>query len=290
MEQWPSIFRVEGNVLHITPHEPWLTKFYNNARDGQSLDEPLPTQMAGGGHVGVVEPRVEVKQGFLLGQQGGAKARGLHKPGPTIPTACYVRLGEFGFVLPKRGPGGGEFANPGRPTTRPLNAQLAGRDSSGVVDVGIQVTDGVILPHNGENKEKGQKPRIHRTKDPMPTVCAGLTKHIAFAFLYTYNGKANITSLEKPGTTITTVERHAIGEMQVIVQASLDDCYLTVGLRMLDIREQADGQGCPPDYKFVCKSKKDNQRHIGNMVPPPMAEAYVGAALEPILPLLEVPA
>lgn len=269
-EQWPSIVRLDGDTLHIQPHEPWLVKFYNNARNGQSLAEPLPTLTTGGNkagsHIAVVQPEVSLTQDFILGQHGGATARTTKLPGPTIPTACFVRLGEFGFILPKRGPMGGHESNPGRPKTAPLNAQVAGRDSSHVVDVGIAVDDGVILPHNGE--DKGQKPRFHSVKKGFPTICASRAKNIAFVYLYAYHGK-------------TTA-----GLGQGVVKARIEDCYLTVGMRPLTIREQALGQGCPPSYKFPCKTKRATQNQVGNMVPPPMAKAYVHAATKPILPLL----
>jgi len=247
--QWPEMVKRVGDELHITPPDPFITKFYNNGV-AKPITNPLDTLTAGaaGGHLGVVQ----------------------------------VSFTDKSFVLPSRGTKGGIYANKGRHLKRPLNTQVAGKKSSDFVDLRLEMLNPVILPHNGENKAKGQKPRRHPTNQPFPTICASREKAIAFVFLYTYNGKANATDLRRPSTTFTCVERHALVETRIVVKARIEDCYIDVGLRMLTIEEQAGGQGFPPGYRFI-GTKKHMQRQVGNAVPPPLAEAVVEGILAPII-------
>lgn len=95
---------------------------------------------------------------------------------------------------------------------------------------------------------------------------------VAFVFLYTFNGKANATPLERGSTTVSNVERH------MVVEVRLEDLFFDVGLRMCTVRELARFQTFPDSYQFTGK-KEDMQRHIGNAVPPDAAYVFVKAAL-----------
>lgn len=53
----------------------------------RSIDLPMPTITAGGGHVGIVEP-------MLLGQQSGATGRPVSMPSPTVATSGAISLVE----------------------------------------------------------------------------------------------------------------------------------------------------------------------------------------------------
>lgn len=59
--------------------------------------------------------------------------------------------------------------------------------------------------------------------------------------------------------------------------------------RMFEIEELAKAQGCPEGYVFI-GNKEDKTRQIGNMVPPPIARAFVAAQEDADARLLIAPA
>jgi DNA (cytosine-5)-methyltransferase 1 len=68
--------------------EAFLVVLRNHA-DVSSLDDPTPTIVAGGTHVGLAEPELRP---FVLGQHGGGVARGVDEPLPTVTTDGFVRV------------------------------------------------------------------------------------------------------------------------------------------------------------------------------------------------------
>lgn len=78
--------------------EPFLVVLRNHAAS-RGLDLPLPTVTVSGNHFGLVEPMVEP---MILGQHGGATARPVSRPVPTVATLGAISLVEP-FIVPNFG-------------------------------------------------------------------------------------------------------------------------------------------------------------------------------------------
>lgn len=222
-----------------------------------------------------------VDHAFVVGQQDGNVCRPTSDPCMTVATAGYVRVAQIRCLVPQRGPHGGPNSNLPRSVTEPSHTVLAGRRHGSVAEAriftrtgGLEVrftsVDPVILPHHGERP--GQQPRVHRARDPAPTVPARRKLDAAFPFIVTYNGKPQADPTSEPATTITTRPRH------YVVSARLVDAYADLGYRPVKAREAALLQGFPPGVKLV-GSAEAQQRGIGNAVPPPLIDAVVSALL-----------
>lgn len=119
---------------------------------------------------------------FTLGQQGGAEARDLSEPLPTVATAGYVRLAEARFLLPETGPAGNGTGNPPRDVTQPLATIRAARGGGHLVEPVIVQTGGPAW--SGEATRDAD--------DPMPTL---LTRdHLAIA------DARLVVSIDRPDT------------------------------------------------------------------------------------------
>lgn len=238
--------------------------------------EPIATESTGGA-IRVGEVRCVVDVGFGSDQGEWSHSKDVTEVLGSVPASNRFALAESRVILPSRGPHGDENSNPPRPTSRELPTVLAEKQTGHIVKHGVYASPGVILPHNGERKgkqpgEKGQAPRMHDPTNPMPVIPASRGFEIAFAFIFTQNGNANVRAETEPNTTITTHERHSYWTVR------LADLFLDVGMRMLTILELARGQDFPDDYTFLGNGD-DQRRLIGNAVPCLLAMAVTMAML-----------
>lgn len=136
--QWPPWLVRHDDHLHIYATEeanPFLSKWNRNG-DGQSIQDPAGTVVAGGQHLGVVQPQFRVMDPallplthsdgsrrersttlpspgvtgahrgelaiaeFTIGQQQGAVARPATDPSATVATAGFIRVAELRCLLP----------------------------------------------------------------------------------------------------------------------------------------------------------------------------------------------
>lgn len=102
--QSPRTHAVNEPLPTVTSHgagslvQPFLVKLRGTSDDqvhkysAASLDAPMPTVTAGGGHVALVSPHIV--EPALLGQQSCAALRPVSQPAPTVATAGAIALVE----------------------------------------------------------------------------------------------------------------------------------------------------------------------------------------------------
>lgn len=283
-DAWPSFFRVR--CFTIGAGGP--------ARQGEPSSAERPLRSL------TTDPHLALcDAAFILGQQGGAVARGTGEALPVIPAAGYLRLAGAEFVLPPLGKHarGGE-ANKPRSTADPLNTILAEKTSAHVAEARLEVRP-FLVPQHGERP--GQAPRIHDANEPLPTIPTSALPRLAGLLIVTYNGQEKTArDANDPLGTVTGADRLALAEVLVAnlhrpetnrglahggnmplpaitgspqlaaVEAACEvraeDIYVHATLRMLTTLELARGQGFPDTYEFT-GTKRSKTRQIGNAVP-----------------------
>lgn len=252
--------------------EPIVTH-YRGQSIGRSVDQPLPTLTAGGGHLGLVEPvLVEVnhsgddsrrpldvdaplptlstRNGFGLAEPlvvpygPRAEARAVSQPVPTILTKDRL-----GVATPTLEPWVlGRHSNVlARDVDKPLPT-VTGSGAGYLVQP-------FIVPQYGE--APGQAPRIHDVDKPLPAV----TSHGAGALVEPV--------LAEPASDVDP-------RRLIVVDGVV--CLLDIRFRMLQTPELARATGFDDDYQFV-GTITDVTKQIGNAIPVNLAAALVGAML-----------
>jgi DNA (cytosine-5)-methyltransferase 1 len=90
-----TLERIENGLIRNNWPEPFLVVLRNHMA-GRSLDDPLPTIAANGGHIALAQP-------FVLSQASGGVGRAVDHPLPTVVTGGAVSL-----IAPYYGSGSGE--------------------------------------------------------------------------------------------------------------------------------------------------------------------------------------
>lgn len=259
--------------------EPFLVILRNNCT-ARSVDAPLPTITAGGGHIGLIE--MDLKP-FVLGQQSKASARSVENPVPTVSTAGAISLIEptvEPFLVP---PAHGERLRE-TPRTRDVRRPLPTVTSHrtwGVVQP-------FITPQFGERD--GQEPRTHDVDKPLPTVTSHGAGAIVEPFVTPYYGSTKVgKTVNEPLDTVTTKSRFGLVEPVVgsdggrLVEVNGQLYRLDIRFRMLKNHELARAMGFSDDeteYEFVGTGEQVT-RQIGNAVPVNTAVALVDALMAP---------
>lgn len=254
----------------------------------QSVDEPLPTLTASGGHMGLAEP-------FVLSAASGGAPRPVSEPVPTIvskggmglvdafimgtgqrnlnprsvddplPTVMpNHRLNLFrGVIVPPLGVHhrGGK-ANKAYPVDEPLKT-ITRRGGGHLVSAHIQT-------HFGERQ--GQDPRVHSVEEPLPALTSR-EPALVEGVLVNYHGQGEgAASIDDPMPTFGTKQQ--IG----LVQPVIGNRRLDIRFRMLQPHELAGAMGFESTYHFIGK-RADVIRQIGNAVAVNMAKALVKSLL-----------
>jgi DNA (cytosine-5)-methyltransferase 1 len=94
-----TLARIYAGAQKFNWPEPFLVVLRNHMA-GQSLDQPLPTIAANGGHIALAQP-------FLVKQNFRRDVQGVDDPTPTIMTVARLGLAEP-FILNRNGEGYGE--------------------------------------------------------------------------------------------------------------------------------------------------------------------------------------
>lgn len=257
--------------------KPFLVVLRNHMA-GQSIDGPLPTITAEGGHIGLAEPFLM----HITHAGPGDRARSIDDPVATVTTA---NRGEIGlvepFVIPQQSSG----------APRPVSQPLPTISTAGA----ISVIEPFIVPFLGERQ--GQDPRVRSIHDPLQTITTQNPIGLVQPHLVKYNGTALAQSVDEPIDTIPTKDRFALVEPFVIhaahgtkkgdsearraqsldqplgtltgsnrfalVMPQVDGYVLDIRFRMLQPHELSAAMSFPKTYQFA-GNRGDQVRQIGN--------------------------
>lgn len=214
----------------------------------KSVDIPLPVFVAGGKHLGLVEP-------FLVNMKGQSDAASIDKPAPTITAhARHLALCEP-FLLPHRHAG---FCkdNPPRSTEEPLPTLTACSSDIGLVQP-------FLVEYHAEKRDG--EARVRSLDDPLPTQTTENRFGLAEPFLVKYFRTGTAQPVSKPLDTVTTKPRFGL------VEPVADGYRLDIRFRMLQPHELAAAMSFE-GYEFT-GTKEQKVRQIGNAVPVRTAEA-----------------
>lgn len=256
-----TLRRIEQGLLRFggAAAEPFLLILRRNM-GARSLDVPAPSVLAGGQHIGVVEP-------FVLSQQSGGAPRQVGLPIPTVAAKGAVSLVQP-FLVPRYGERPGQT-----PRTHSID------DPAPTVPATCQhglVEPFVLQVNHGENRDgkRGNGGRVRSIDQPVPTVTAtsrGLA--IAQPFMVPYYGTGGADSVEEPVRTLTAKDRLGLAEP--------DALHFDIRFRMLQPHELAAAQGFPGDY-FFHGNREDVVRQIGNAVPVNLSTALCESLLRAV--------
>jgi len=236
---------------------------------------------------------------FLVVLRGTSKTSSVNRPLPTITGGGR----HFGlcepFILP-------QFSTlDGRSVDRPLNTITT-------TSRGIGLVEPFIVPFFGEGK--GQKPRFHSVKAPLPAVTSHGAGGLVEPFLVTVNhgdgeeknaSDRRVHDINDPHPTVTSRRGTALVEPMLmkyygtgiakgvdepldtvttkqrfgLVEPVFDGYRLDIRFRMLQNHELAAAQGFDPKYQFS-GNKSEVTKQIGNAVPVNLAESLVAALLQ----------
>lgn len=222
--------------------DSFLVMFYgtNTAR---SLDRPVPTVTAQGGHIGIANP-------FLVRYFGRSGAESVDSPLSTI--AAQNKHGLITpFILPHD-----QFTKSNQlclvdSVDRPMRTVSARNGDN------QYLVSPFLVPHFGERP--GQTPRTHSLDEPVPSVTGSKgAGSLVSPFLVPYYGQSKTNSVDDPLGTVTTKDRFAL--------VTPDGVALDIFFRMLQPRELARAQGFPDSFEFA-GNKGEVVRQIGNAVP-----------------------
>jgi DNA (cytosine-5)-methyltransferase 1 len=284
-----TVQRIYAGAARFNWPEPY-TVVLRRHMAARSIDLPLPTVVANGGHVGLATPvligqhhdrpirsvqepapaittvaRVGLVEPFVLSQGQGGEGRGVSEPLPTIPCG-----GAHSLITPYYGGGSGKSC---KPVDRPLDT-ITTLDRFGLV---------VPTTHAGGHN------RARDVTDPLPTLTTAKRGELAFitASFGERDGQLPRThDLELPMPTIPAqgsvrLAQAVAGEGGEGDDLEVDGQRYDILFRMLHWRELARAMSFSDDdqeYEFA-GNKTEITRQIGNAVPVRTARALVRAAL-----------
>jgi DNA (cytosine-5)-methyltransferase 1 len=221
----------------------------------RSVDQPLPTLTAGGGHLALCEP-------FIIGAGGptyGAKPRSVDQPLSTVLTQEHKCLVEP-FITAYHN--GERLEHRNHSIDQPLPTQDTSNRFALVEPIIVQ-TD-----------QQSSNGACSRSLDqPLGTVVSKQSMLLVEPMIVKYYGKgSNFRSVDEPIPTITGKQRFALVEFDGR-QVQLD-----IRTRMLQPHELSAAHSFPKAYKFT-GNKEDQTKQIGNSVPVQLAAAHAHAAL-----------
>lgn len=209
----------------------------------RSIEQPVPTLTAGGGHVGLVDPFIVTPGGCDL-----RGARSVREPLPTVLARDRFAVVEPFVVHTTHGGRTHALDRPLPTVTGANRGELA-------------VVEPFLL-----SQASGGAPRP--VSSPTPTFVTKGAVSLVEPFLVSYYGNGSATPTREPVPTVTAKDRFGLVE-----PASLD-----IRFRMLQPHELAAAMGFPAGYRFA-GNRGDQVRQIGNAVSVNVADALVTAAL-----------
>jgi DNA (cytosine-5)-methyltransferase 1 len=244
-----------GIKKYVTPSEPFLVMLYGS-NTVRSLDQPLPTVTANGGHIALCEPFI-----VNIDHQGGNgdQTRAIDKPLATITTKARAALVEPFLVAVNHGDTGTSASSRVASVDEPLATVTCKR--------GTALVQAFLIGSGGP--EYAAKPKS--IDDPVGTVMTENHKALVQAFLVKYNATAKAQSVDDPLDTVTTKDRFAL------VTTEHGTFAIDIRFRMLEPHELAAAQGL--DNYVLKGNKQEIVKQIGNAVPRNMAMALCSQVL-----------
>jgi DNA (cytosine-5)-methyltransferase 1 len=259
--------------------EPFLVMLYG-ANDARSINRPMPTVTAQGGHVGVCEPFIVqfnrnskpvstneplpaqttkehfgVCRPFLVKYYGTNKFSSVEEPVPTLTTKDRFAVCSP-FIMGVGGPKGSQ--NP-RSIDRPLGTVVTEQHAA--------LVQPFIIPTN-----HGKDKRSHSVDKPMPTITSVDAWGVIQPFVLGQQSCAAPRSVDKPIPTVASAGAIAL------VQPKIDGHVLDIHFRMLKPHELARAMSFGDDYKFE-GNREAQVKQIGNAVPVMLAKELCKALL-----------
>ena len=281
--------------------DPFLVHFRNHC-DGKSVNEPLNTLTAGGGHHGLAVPfrfkmvgrnpgvsasladplptivaaaaNHAIMVPYVLNYHGGTdpdrdgteRSCSVDEPIPVIPTE-----NRYGLVAPFIVPHFGERPDQ-EPRTHGLDEPLPTITGHGAGSIAAPFF--LAVNHGGDDD------RSHDPRDPLATLTAKTGHSIVVPWLTKYNGTGGVQDTGEPVGTISTHDRFGLA-MASLVETMRALEVVDIGFRMLDVDELARAQGFPDGY-VLTGTKADQVRQVGNSVSPLVAKALCETIAEAV--------
>lgn len=243
-----TLARIHAGAVKFRWPEPYLVVLRNHMA-GHSVDAPLPTIAANGGHIGLAQP-----QPFILNRHGDgygeARAHSLDHPAPTINCDGGGYLVEP-FILSRQGGGCAHGMDEPTPTQTAKHSHV------------------LISPYYGS----GSGETCCSAEQPLPTV----TSKARFGMVVpvTHDDDSNrARPVDEPLPTLTTAHR---GEQALVEGTAAYDILF----RMLEPHELAAAMGfdgADQPYAFT-GTKTEKIKQIGNAVSVAKMKACVSAIM-----------
>lgn len=234
-----TLARIEAGLRKFVG--PYAVHLRNNMTAG-TLESPLLTITAGGGHHGVAVPY----QYQLIGN-GAGRSRGIEQVLPTIVAARE----NHGVVMPYLVPNFGERAGQ-CPRTHDLNHPAPAITGHGA--------GGLVVPFLSQYYGTGEGSAVG---SPLPTIVTKDRHALVQA-------RIDPCCLDWP-----VADTEAMRSLQATMRSM---GVADIGFRMLQNHELAAAQGFPANYVFA-GTKAEVTKQIGNSVSPPVAAAITRTIL-----------
>lgn len=258
------------------------------ANSARSIEDPLSTLTAGGGHHALIEP-------FVIPVTHGGGTERSHDIEQPLPTITCANRGELAvveaFVLQQQSGGVPRRTDEPLPTIATDGAQM--------------LVEPFLVPHFGERPT--QAPRTHSIDEPVPTIAATGQIDIVQPFLVSAGGpKVGARSTEEPMNTVLTRGHMALVEPVIasyygtglgvspvsdplptvttkdrfaLVMPVVNGQALDIRLRMLKPHELAKAMSFGDDYQFA-GNQGEQVKQIGNAWPCRLGQALIETLLE----------
>lgn len=227
--------------------EPFLVMLYGTGK-ARSVDEPVPTVTAGGGHIGLCEPFV-----VQMNHKNDAP-RSVDQPIATVTaTSADFALVEP-FLIGAGGPSGS--GRQPRSVDDPLGTVMTENHTA--------LVEPFIVPLNHGAGDL----RSYSMDLPMPTLTTIDALGMIEPYLVKYYGTGGEQATDEPLGTITAKDR--FGLVQTV--------GLDIRFRMLQPHELARAMSFPDDYQFS-GNRELKVKQIGNAVPVGLAQALCSALI-----------
>ena len=266
-----TLARIEKGIIKYWGEwaEPYLVILRGQSTT-RSVNDPLPTLTAGGGHMGLVCP-------IDNGSGGG----GCRSTDDTISTIVVKQrhslvtpliMGKYRTSTCKPADSnpiptlatesGPQVINPlimGKHSDSPCQDATTAPVPTLTTKAGPQLVNPLVIGQHTCSAARDA------TVSPLSTLTTAAHIHLVTPLLISYYGTGVATPVTKPMPTVTTKQRFGL-------VSPTDE--LGIGYRMLHAPELARGTGFHNEYKFA-GNKTQIVKQIGNAVPPPLAMAQV---------------